>query len=255
MNTFDNAFKNKPLFMPYYPLGFPDLETSIEVIKALAEHGADLIEVGLSFSDPLADGPIIQQATQTALEKGITIKKSIQAVNELRMQGVTIPLVMMGYYNPILAFGLQEFITETRVAGINGFIIPDLPSEEAMEFESLSGDLPLIRMVAPNTPSERMEKIVRRAEGFVYLVSLTGVTGIRKRLADGLRGLIANVREHTTLPVCVGFGISTPQQAQEVGKLADGIIIGSACVKAIGGSDNPVEAAKRFAAGFRRALN
>jgi tryptophan synthase alpha chain len=272
MNRIENAFKNKPIFMPYFPLGYPDLDTSIDVIETLAKNGADLIEVGLSFSDPLADGPVIQHATQIALEKGITIKKSLEAVKELRNRGVDIPLILMGYYNPMLAYGLEKFIHDAREAGADGFIIPDLPMEEAEEFESMlprasSADfatnaqssaqresLPLIQMLAPTSPDERMEAIVRNAKGFIYLVSVTGVTGERTSISDGLGELIQRVREHTSAPVCVGFGIGTPEQAKQVGALADGVIVGSACVKTIGGSESPVEAARKFAAEFRNAL-
>jgi tryptophan synthase alpha chain len=254
MNRIDQAFKNKPVFMPYFPLGYPDLETSIDVIEALAKNGADLVEVGLSFSDPLADGPVIQKATQVALEHGITVKKSLQAVAELRTRGVTIPLVLMGYYNPMLAYGLNAFIRDARSVGADGFIIPDLPAEESGEFEALAGDLPLIRMLAPTTPSERMEKIARDAQGFIYLVSVTGVTGVRQSLAEGLGGLIARVREHTSAPVCVGFGIGTPEQAREVGSMADGVIIGTACVRTIGESTQPVQAAKEFAGMYSKVL-
>jgi len=271
MNRIESAFVNKPIFMPYFPLGYPDLDTSIDIIEALANNGADLIEVGLSFSDPLADGPVIQHATQIALEKGITVKKSLEAVAELRKRGVDIPLILMGYYNPMLAYGLEKFVHDAVEAGADGFIVPDLPMEEADEFESiLSGAstagfdakrlspplsaMPLIQMLAPTTPNERMEKIARNAKGFIYLVSVTGVTGARTSISDGLDGLITRVRQHTSAPVCVGFGISTPEQAKEVGKMADGVIVGSACVKTIGGSENPVEAAREFAKSFRDAL-
>lgn len=279
MNRIENAFKNKPIFMPYFPLGYPDLDTSIDVIEALARNGADLIEVGLSFSDPLADGPVIQHATQIALEKGITVKKSLEAVKELRSRGVDIPLILMGYYNPMLAYGLEKFVREAVDAEADGFIIPDLPMEEAEEFQAaldkLGGrvdggvsirtsstriappsyrDHPLIPMLAPTTPPERMEMIARDARGFIYLVSVTGITGERKSLAEGLGELIAQVREHTSAPVCVGFGIGTPEQAKEVGKMADGVIVGTACVRTIGGSESPVEAAREFARGFREAL-
>jgi tryptophan synthase alpha chain len=254
MNRIENAFKNKPIFMPYFPLGYPDLETSIGVIEALAKNGADLMEVGLSFSDPLADGPVIQKATQIALEKGITVKKSLQAVAELRDRGVTIPLVLMGYYNPMLAYGLEGFVHDAQSAGADGFIIPDLPLEESEEFETLAGDLPLIRMLAPTTPPERMERVSRGAKGFIYLVSVTGVTGARQSLAEGLGTLIASVRQHATVPVCVGFGIGTPEQAKTVGALADGVIVGSACVRAIGESKTPVEAAREFAESFSGIL-
>jgi len=259
MNRITAAFKNKPIFMPYFPLGYPDLDTSIDVIEALANNGADLIEVGLSFSDPLADGPVIQKATQVALEKGITVKKSLEAVKELRKRGVDIPLVLMGYYNPMLAYGLEKFARDAVEAGADGFIVPDLPMEESEEFEAIVGadrdpPLPLIRMLAPTSSPERMEMIARNAKGFIYLVSVTGITGERKSLAEGLGDLIAQVREHTSAPVCVGFGIGTPEQAKEVGKLADGVIVGSACVKTIGTSDRPVETAKQFAEEFRNAL-
>src|SRR5215208_573285 len=127
MNRIESAFKNKPIFMPYFPLGYPDLTTSIDVIEVLAKNGADLIEVGLSFSDPLADGPVIQKATQVALEKGITVNKSLEAVKALRQRGVSIPLVLMGYYNPMLAYGLKKFTRDAHEAGVDGFIIPDLP--------------------------------------------------------------------------------------------------------------------------------
>jgi tryptophan synthase alpha chain len=283
MNRIKSAFKNKPIFMPYFPLGYPDLDTSIDVIEALAKNGADLIEVGLSFSDPLADGSVIQKATQVALEQGITVKKSLRAVAELRQRGVDIPLVLMGYYNPMLAYGLDKFVCDAVDAGAHGFIVPDLPMEESGEFISAlsgatrqgseveaqvehdtrpstalrsaqDGGLPLIQMLAPTTPNERMEMIARNAKGFIYLVSVTGVTGERKSISEDLGGLIQRVREHTSLPVCVGFGISTPEQARQVGALADGVIVGSACVKTIGGSEKPVETAKQFAAEFREAL-
>ena len=276
MNRIDAAFKNKPIFMPYFPLGYPDLDTSIDVIEALAKHGADLIEVGLSFSDPLADGPVVQKATQVALENGITVRKSLQAVKELRQRGVEIPLVLMGYYNPMLAYGLEKFICDAMDAGADGFIVPDLPIEESAEFDSAlsaaesrttgvngpsttlrsaqDGGLPLIQMLAPTTPSERMEMIARNAKGFIYLVSVTGVTGERKSISEGLGALIQLVREHTSVPVCVGFGISTPEQATQVGAMADGVIVGSACVKTIGGSQMPVETAKQFAAEFQASL-
>ncbi|MBL8099670.1 MAG: tryptophan synthase subunit alpha [Anaerolineales bacterium] len=257
MNRIENAFKNKPIFMPYFPLGYPDSATSIDVIEALAKNGADLIEVGLSFSDPLADGPVIQQATQVALEQGITIKKSLEAVKELRKRGVDIPLILMGYYNPMLAYGLEKFVRDAKEAGADGFIIPDLPIEESDEFIRATGQspLPLIPMLAPTSSPDRMEKIARNAKGFIYLVSVTGITGERKTISAGLSDLIADVRKHTNIPVCVGFGIGTPEQAKEVGQMADGVIVGTACVRTIGTSQTPVETAKQFASQFRSALN
>jgi tryptophan synthase alpha chain len=269
MNRIEAAFKNKPIFMPYFPLGYPDLDTSIDVIEALAKNGADLIEVGLSFSDPLADGPIIQKATQVALEKGITVKKSLEAVKELRQRGVIIPLVLMGYYNPMLAYGLEKFVCDAVEAGVDGFIVPDLPMEESDEFmfalrsprrgSGATGqgsvvEAPLIQMLAPTSSPERMEMIARNAKGFIYLVSVIGVTGERKSISEGLGELITRMREHTSAPVCVGFGIGTPEQAKEVGGMADGVIVGTACVRTIGKSENPVETAKEFARSFADSL-
>ncbi len=254
MSRLEDAFRKKPIFMPYFPLGYPDLGTSIAVIQALAENGADVIEVGLSFSDPLADGLVIQKATQVALRNGITVAKSLAAVGELRKRGVAIPLILMGYFNPLLAYGLEKFVNDARQAGADGFIIPDLPAEEAGEFESLLGELPLIRMLAPTTPDARMESIARAAQGFLYLVSVTGTTGVRQSITDGLGDLIGRVRRHTEAPVCVGFGIGTPDQAREVGAIADGVIVGSACVRAIGESPDPVSAAGEFARSFQEAL-
>jgi tryptophan synthase alpha chain len=261
MNRIETAFQNRPIFMPYFPLGFPSLDISLDVIETLAKNGADLIEVGLSFSDPLADGPVIQKATQTALEQGITIKKSLEAIRNLRSRGVTIPLVLMGYYNPMLSYGLKNFIEEAGSSGVDGFIVPDLPLEESGAFRSAAPsdkigrmDLPLISMLAPTTPSERMEMLVGSAQGFIYLVSVTGVTGARKDVPEGLGDLVSRVRQKTSLPVCVGFGIGTPQQACAVGSLADGVIIGSACVRTIGESPYPVQAAKEFAEIYSSAL-
>jgi tryptophan synthase alpha chain len=272
MSRLSEAFKNKPIFMPYYPVGYPSLKTSIDVLEALAKNGADLIEIGLSFSDPLADGPVIQKATQIALEKGVTTKQVIAAVAELRKRGVTIPLVLMGYYNPMLAYGLEKFVRDAHEAGADGFIIPDLPPEEAGEFEAAlnsrvglgtpenhrlldqQSPLPQITMLAPTTPGERMETIARNAKGFIYLVSVTGVTGARTDIPEGLAELVARVREHTNVPVCVGFGIGTPEQAKAVGALADGVIVGTACVKTIGESTTPVETARIFARNFATAL-
>ena len=250
----DLKAKGQQGFVAYITAGDPDLETTRQLVLELDRRGVDVVELGVPFSDPLADGPVIQKATQIALENGITVKKSLEAVAELRRRGVDIPLVLMGYYNPMLAYGLEKFVSDAQSAGADGFIIPDLPPEESEEFESLNSDLPLIRMLAPTTPPERMETVARGAKGFIYLVSVTGVTGARQSLAEGLGELIASVRQQSSVPVCVGFGIGTPEQAQSVGALADGVIVGSACVRAIGESNTPVETAREFARSFSGAL-
>jgi tryptophan synthase alpha chain len=255
MTRLDTAFTRAPAFMPYYPLGYPTPGDSVDVIEALARNGADLIEVGLPFSDPLADGPVIQRATQIALQQGMTVAKALAAVRELRARGVAIPLVLMGYFNPLLAYGPERLAREAADSGADGFIVPDLPPEESAEFEATVRPLPQVRMVAPTTPDARLKIVLAGARGFVYLVSLTGVTGARGALADGLADFVARVRGQTRLPLCVGFGISTPEQAQAVGGLADGVIVGSACVKVVGESQEPARAAAEFARAFREALS
>jgi tryptophan synthase alpha chain len=251
MTRLEIAFDHKPAFMPYYPLGFPTPEVSVDVIEALAKNGADLIEVGLPFSDPLADGPVIQRATQIALQQGMTVKRALAAIRELRARGVTIPLILMGYFNPLLAYGPAALAREAAESGADGFIVPDLPPEESAEFEATIQPLPQIRMVAPTTPEARLATVLRDARGFVYLVSLTGVTGARAALPEGLPEFIARVRAQTALPLCVGFGISTPEQGRAVGQLAEGVIVGSACVRALGESADPARAAAEFARSFR----
>jgi tryptophan synthase alpha chain len=252
-----DAFLHRPAFMPYFPIGYPALGLSVDVIEALARGGADLIEVGVPFSDPLADGPVIQRATQIALQQGATVAKCLAAVAELRRRGVTVPLVLMGYYNPLLSYGLSRLAGAAAAAGASGFIVPDLPPEEAGEMETaLPASLPLIRMLAPTTPPERAKRIASDARGFLYLVSVTGTTGARSELPPGLPDFIARARRDAPpdLPLCVGFGIATPTQARAVGQLADGIIVGSACVKTIGEAADPVAAAEGFAREFKRAL-
>jgi tryptophan synthase alpha chain len=258
MTTLAAAFDARPAFMPYFPLGFPSPDVSVDVIEALARNGADLIEVGLPFSDPLADGPVIQRATQIALRNGMTVARALRAVAELRTRGVTIPLVLMGYYNPLMAFGLSRVAAEAAQAGADGFIVPDLPPEEAADLESALAvgpvPLPLIRMIAPTTPPGRMRSITQGARGFLYLVSLTGTTGVRDQLPEGLPEFIARVRAHTPLPLCVGFGIATPEHARAVGRIADGVIVGSACVRAIGEASEPARAAEEFARALKAAV-
>jgi tryptophan synthase alpha chain len=253
-----NAFKKKPAFMPYLPVGYPTVEGSIDSIEALAGNGADLIEVGIPFSDPLADGPLIQRATYTALRNGVTVEEVLRAVAELRRRGVGLPLMLMGYYNPIYRLGLKAFCERALASGADGLIVPDLPPEEAAELEgALDGRMPLVRMLAPTTSEERVRRICAAAEGFLYLVSVTGVTGMRDSVAPGLPGFLARVRSAAPpgLPLCVGFGIATPAQAAEVGKIAEGVIVGSACVRAVGEAKDPALAAADFARAFRVALD
>lgn len=257
--------QNKPAFMPYFPLGYPDYETSLDIIQACVEAGADLMELGVPFSDPLADGPVIQHSTQAALEQGMTVARCLAGVRELRARGITIPFMLMGYINPILAYGTARFICDAVEAGANGLIVPDLTPEEAGELETLcrAHGLALVFLLAPNSPEERIKLVCKKTTGFVYLVSVMGVTGAREHTPVGLRDFVARVRavqerENARLPVAVGFGISSPEQAAEVGEIADGIIVGSALVKevkhAIEHNLSPTQAARSFIHQLSQAL-
>ncbi len=234
--------------MPYFPLGFPDAETSLDVIMAMSKAGADAFEIGLSFSDPLADGPVIQHATQVALEQGITVKRSLDMIAELRSRGVTQPFLVMGYYNPLLAYGLERFVDEAVAAGADGFIVPDLPPEEADEFDRLcwARNLGMIYFLAPTSTDDRVKLVAEKARGFIYLVSLTGVTGARTQLSDRLGEFVGRIRRITSTPIAIGFGVSTPEQAGEVSHLADGVIVGSALVQIVDRAEDKPQAAAHF---------
>ncbi len=255
MNRIASAFAHRPALMPYLALGYPDAETSLACVQAAAEAGADLIELGVPFSDPLADGPVIQRLTQIALENGITVAKCLQMTAELRRRGVTVPSMLMGYFNPIFSYGVSRFTRDASVAGADGLIVPDLPQEEAAELETACRecDLSLVHMLAPTSTPERIENVAARASGFLYLVSVAGVTGERQGLPEGLKEFVGRVAQKAATPVAVGFGISTPAQAAEVGQLADGVIVGSAVIKAAGDAQ-PVEAVRRLVSDLRRAL-
>jgi tryptophan synthase alpha chain len=248
--------KGMTALMPYFTIGYPDYETSLEVIEACAVAGADLMELGIPFSDPLADGPTIQHSTQVALGNGITVQRCLEAVEALRARGVKIPLVLMGYINPILAYGLEEFVLEAARIGANGFIIPDLPPEEAGELQNLcqTHGLDLVFLLPPNSTETRIHFVTQQSRGFVYLVSVTGITGARQVLPAELAEFVERVRAHTDKPLAVGFGISTPQQAAAVGQIADGVIVGSALLKAAGQASDPVEAAGDFVREIKEAL-
>lgn len=218
----------------YFTAGDPSLAITRKLVVEAARRGADVIELGIPFSDPLADGPVIQRATQRALAAGVTLPRVLELVREMRGE-VSAPLVFLTYYNPILAFGLKAFCRTSVEAGIDGVIVADLPPEESgpLRAESLAAGLDLIHLVAPTSTPERMRKIARASEGFLYLVSLTGVTGERAALAPELAQQLRALRAVTTKPVCVGFGIGTPEQAALVGQAADGVIVGSAIVRLV----------------------
>jgi tryptophan synthase alpha chain len=255
--TLAHIFRSgRPAFMPYFTLGYPDYESSLDIIQACAEAGADLMELGIPFSDPLADGPTIQHSTHVALQKGMTVARSLQAVRTLRARGLKLPLLLMGYLNPALAYGLADFVADAAGAGADGFIIPDLPPEEADELQALcrAQEMNLIFLLAPNSPDERVKRVAQTSSGFIYLVSVTGVTGARSALPPHLPRFVQRVRAVTDKPLAVGFGIATPQQAAAVGKLADGVIVGSALIKVVQQADDPVAAAAEFVHKIKAAL-
>jgi tryptophan synthase alpha chain len=234
--------------MPYFPLGFPDAETSLDVITAMSTAGADAFEIGLSFSDPLADGPVIQHATQVALEQGITVKRSLEMIAELRSRGVTQPFLVMGYINPIMAYGVERFVDDAAAARADGFIVPDLPPEEADELDRLcrARGLGLIYFLAPTSTDERVKLVAEKAQGFIYLVSIAGVTGARSQIASGLSDFVGRIRKATSTPIAIGFGVSTPDQAGEVSQIADGVIVGSALVQVVDRAADKPQAAAQF---------
>jgi tryptophan synthase alpha chain len=250
----------RPALMPYFTAGYPDGATSEEILLAIAGAGADLIEIGVPFSDPLADGPIIQHAGQVALDNGMTAARCLQLVARLRDRGATLPLIAMGYANPVLAYGTERYIEDAAAAGVDGLIVPDLPPEEAGEIEAAAGacGLALIYLAAPTSTPERLAEIARRTTGFLYLVSLTGVTGERTSLPAGLADSVARARAAASVPVAVGFGIARPDQAAAVGRMADGVIVGSALIRtvadAVAAAKDPVPAAANFVRALRDGL-
>lgn len=226
--------ENRAAIMPFLTAGFPNEKIFLQLLRALARAGSDMIEVGIPFSDPLADGRSIQFSSQTALENGTNLERTIRLL-ERRHFGNEVPLIMMSYYNPIIAFGASQLVRNAHGAGIVGLIIPDMIPEEGSAMESLcrKHGLDQIYLLAPTSNGKRRSAIIKRSGGFVYLVSVTGVTGARKSLPRGLNSWIRQIKKESLLPVCVGFGISDYRQAREISRVADGIIIGSAIVEII----------------------
>ncbi|MBQ6773038.1 MAG: tryptophan synthase subunit alpha [Synergistaceae bacterium] len=233
MSRIINAFKNNKAFIAFITCGDPDINTSLNIIREAARNGADLIELGIPFSDPTAEGPVIQEANLRALNSGITTDKIFDMVRTLRLE-INIPLVFMTYANVIFSYGSEKFIRTCSEIQIDGLIIPDLPYEEKNEFlptcEKYHVDL--ISMIAP-TSEKRIAMIASEAEGFIYIVSSLGVTGVRSEITTDLDAIIQSVRKHSSLPCAIGFGISTPQQAAKMARIADGVIVGSAIIKII----------------------
>ena len=237
MNRIEKVFKklkaqNKKAFIPYIMAGDPSIEKTKEIVLMFEECGADIVEIGVPFTDPLADGPTIQRAAERALKNGVTLKKVIALVRDLRRK-TKIPLVLMTYYNPVFKYGEERFIADAKDAGVDGVIIPDLPPDEAGEFTRLAKNAAIasIFLLAPTSTDERIKKVARASTGFIYYVSITGITGAQLLLDGSIEKSINGIRRITDKPVAVGFGVSTPDEAKAVAGVSDGVIIGSAIVK------------------------
>ena len=239
----------------YLTVGYPSMETTVEMVPLMASSGCDLVELGIPFSDPLADGTTIQRASYHALKQGTTPKLCLDAVNKMRAK-VDIPLAFMTYFNPVLSYGLEAFCRDCSQAGVSGLICPDLPPEEATELEgaSKSHGLDLIYLLAPTSTDARIDMVAARSSGFIYLVSLTGVTGARDSLPAELENFVLRVRQRASQPLCVGFGISSPDEARRVAKVADGVIVGSRLIQLLEEKD-PASKAHAFIKGLRDALS
>lgn len=246
--------EGRTALMPYLMIGFPQRDSVLDLVPAMEAAGADLFELGIPFSDPLADGATIQRAGQQALANGVHFAYCLETVARLRGRGVQVPLLLMGYYNPLLAYGVERACRDLATAGGDGWIVPDLPPEECslLQQHATAHNLDVIMFVAPTTPDSRIPQIVERASGFLYCVSLTGVTGSRHHLPEGLEQFLGRVRKHTTLPLVVGFGISTAAHVARVGTMADGAIVGSALLNHL--EQLPPEQLVEGAAAFVRAL-
>jgi tryptophan synthase alpha chain len=256
MSQITSVFKpGYKAMIAYITVGYPDIATTPKIAAALADSGCDIIELGIPFSDPLADGATIQRASHQALQKGTTPQICLDIASQLR-QTIIIPLIFMTYYNPVLNFGLEAFCRSCNRAGINGLIVPDLPPEEGEELENLTKkhDLDLIYLLAPTSTEERIATVAARSRGFIYLVSLTGVTGARDTLPSELESFVTRTRRIAKQPLSVGFGISTPEHAKRVSAIADGVIVGSRLIQLIE-EDNTLASLKSFVSTLRQTLD
>lgn len=224
--------KGKKALVPFVTAGFPNKNLTPEAVSAFADSGADMVELGIPFSDPLADGPAIQASSQIALQNGVRLKDIFKMTEKIRNR-TEIPLLLMGYYNPLFAYGLENFVRDATDAGVDGLIVPDLPPEEGKELSDVcrKWQLSLVYLIAPTTPPERILKIASASADFSYCVSITGVTGERKNMSADIKDFLLSIRMKTKKPFVVGFGFSTPEQVREVGHFADGVVVGSALVR------------------------
>jgi tryptophan synthase alpha chain len=264
MGRIEERFKalkkeGRKAFVVYVTAGYPDLEATANLIPGLEAAGVDIVEIGVPFSDPTADGPIIQAASQRALKQGTTLEKILAMIASLRRTS-GIPIVLFGYYNPILSYGAEKFAADAAASGVDGILVVDLPPEESDELRHYTdpAGLAFITLIAPTTDPKRARKILRGAAGFVYFISVTGVTGTAAPRTKEIRRDLMRIKRMTTLPIAVGFGISTPEQAAAIAPLADGVVVGSAMVRLIaekGGSGDITRAVCSFAARIRQAID
>ena len=229
------AKQGRSAFVTFLMAGDPDPETSLDIIKALPKAGADIIEIGMPFTDPMADGPSIQAAGLRALKAGMTLKKTLEMVRGFRKDDNTTPLVLMGYYNPIYIYGVDKFLADAKTAGVDGLIIVDLPPEEDTELciPAMKAGLNFIRLATPTTDDKRLPAVLANTSGFVYYVSITGITGSASADSNVVGEAVARIKRHTKLPVCVGFGIRTPDAARAIAENANGAVVGTALVDAL----------------------
>jgi len=241
--------------VPFITAGYPSLESTKELVLAAIQSGADMVEIGMPFSDPLADGPVIQETSGVAIENGITIRGILDAVGEIRKETET-PLVLMGYVNPLLRYGFDRFLTDAEYAGVSGLILPDLPPEEGIPYyEKIKrGNMSPVLLVAPNSTDERMARLGALAEDLLYAVSILGVTGSSVQRNRKLPEYLGRLRDHAGIPFVVGFGISSPDDVREIAPYSDGVVVGSALLRTIGESDTPAEAVGEFLGGLKTAL-
>jgi tryptophan synthase alpha chain len=227
--------EGRAAFVTFVMCGDPDLATSLEIIKALPKAGADIIEIGMPFTDPMADGPAIQAAGLRALKAGTTLKKTLQVVRDFRAGDNATPIVLMGYYNPIYIYGVDKFLADAKSAGVDGLIIVDLPPEEDTELciPAMQAGLNFIRLATPTTDDKRLPAVLANTSGFVYYVSITGITGSASADTAQVSAAVARIKRHTQLPVCVGFGIRTPDAARGIAEAANGAVVGSALIDAL----------------------
>ncbi|MBA8836949.1 MULTISPECIES: tryptophan synthase subunit alpha [unclassified Ochrobactrum] len=238
--------EGRPALVTYFMGGDPDLETSLKVMKALPKAGADVIELGMAFSDPMADGPAIEAAGLRALKAGQSLTKTLYMAAEFRKEDDTTPIVLMGYYNPIYIYGVERFLADAKASGVDGLIIVDLPSEMDAELcvPAMKAGINFIRLTTPTTDDNRLPKVLHNASGFVYYVSMNGITG--SAIADTARvgDAVRHIKKSTDLPICVGFGVKTPEQAAAIAAHADGVVVGTAIVNAVAGELTPEGALK-----------